>query len=284
MGRKVKGFAVVLSLALMALLLHVFASNSSLAGSAMGLTNTGETEGASSQGKEDNQTDINEQTKEEDAAETSPPLPPPSMTGEDSATKVAYVTFDDGPSASTDRLLDILAEHDVPATFFMLQPNMYQYPESVWRLVHDGHAPALHGYSHNKQAFYQSAASVLSEMNGAQGAVLEITGQKTTLIRPPFGSHPHMKPEYKEAVKEAGYQVWDWNVDSRDWYYRDHRLVTNTIAQIDRLAEKNIDPVILLHDRPDTVEFIPEIINYLTNNGYELRPLDPTLEPVVLGE
>lgn len=217
------------------------------------------------------------------AAAKTPPAKEATLDDQQQSTKVAYVTFDDGPSYTSERLLDILDDYHAKATFFMLEPRMKAFPNSVTRIVEGGHAAALHGVSHRWQEFYQSTETVLNEANTAQATLLAITGYKSTLIRTPYGSSPHLKPEHKEVLKQAGYQYWDWNVDSRDWYFRDQRMVTNTIEQINKLAEHNVAPVILLHDRAETVEFLPQILDYLVNNDYKLDKLDADMEPVVFG-
>lgn len=297
-GKKTKWLVAIFCVLLVSLVLQSIPNNSGMESSAMGreevateqghVSEPNETPDQKGKVNESNSTDPvnnNDSIKPQaEQLEQPAPIEQPEVNQANEVDKVAYITFDDGPSNTTERLLDILSEHSVKATFFMLQPRVCKFPDSVIRIVNDGHTPALHGVSHSQQAFYQSTESVLNEMNTAQAAVLEITGYKTTLIRTPFGSHPYMKPTYKEAVKQAGYQLWDWNVDSRDWYYRDHRMVTNTIEQIKRLEERNIAPVILLHDRTETVEFVAEILEHLTSNGYQLKQLDATMEPVVFGE
>ncbi len=194
--------------------------------------------------------------------------------------KVAYLTFDDGPTQNTACILDILAKYDAKATFFLLEPQMRKYPEQLTQMCRAGHALGLHGVSHNHKKLYRSLDSVLDEMNTAQAKLQELTQVKSTLIRTPYGSKPYMKPAYMEGVKAAGYIVWDWNVDSRDWYYKDARLVDTTIEQIKDLEKSNINPVILFHDRGKTAEFLPQVLEYLVNNNYKFASLDTELEPV----
>lgn len=260
--------------------LQIFPNSISMETSAMGLEHANAPKTIFEQGE---QAEADNNIIEEDYMPAKPltPLDSPAAKEQNTVDKIAYITFDDGPSATTERLLDILAEYNVKATFFMLQPQMLKYPHSVLRLAEEGHALALHGVTHRQELFYQSAESVLNEMATAQNTLLELTGCRATLIRVPYGSYPHMKPEYVEAVKQAGYQMWDWNVDSRDWYYRDQRMVSETIGQIERLEQQNIAPVILLHDRAETAEYVAEILEYLLSNGYRLNQLDDTMEPVV---
>jgi len=196
--------------------------------------------------------------------------------------KKAYLTIDDGPTEVEHELLDLLASYNVKATFFMLEPNMKKYPDAVKRIVAEGHVPALHGVTHNAKKFYRSKETVLNEMNQAQKTLEKITGYRTTLIRTPYGSSPKMTPEYKRAVKDSGYQMWDWNVDSRDWKYRDGSFVAYSIQQIEKLAKKGEDPIILIHSKRSTVEHLPKLLDYLVDQGYSFEVLDASLEPYQL--
>ncbi len=193
--------------------------------------------------------------------------------------KVAYLTIDDGPSDVEDEILDLLAKYDAKATFFMLEPNIRKYPDAVKRIVEDGHAVGLHGVSHNAEKFYRSEQSVLQEMNQTQKAVEKITGVRATLIRTPFGSSPGMTPQYKQAVKNKGYQLWDWNVDSRDWKDTNRRFVQNSISQIEKLASRGEDPIILIHSKRTTLNHLSELLDYLKGQDYVLEALDETMEP-----
>lgn len=193
--------------------------------------------------------------------------------------KVAYLTIDDGPSDVEDEILDLLEKYNAKATFFMLKSNIRKYPDAVKRIVEDGHAVGLHGVTHNAEKFYRSEQSVLQEMNQTQKAVEKITGVRATLIRTPFGSSPGMTPEYKQAVKASGYQLWDWNVDSRDWKYTNRRFVENSISQIEEVASRGEDPIILIHSKETTLNHLPELLDYLKGQGYELEALDETMEP-----
>lgn len=196
--------------------------------------------------------------------------------------KVAYLTIDDGPSEVEHELLDLLASYNAKATFFMLEPLMRKYPEAVKRIVDDGHVPALHGVTHDAKKFYRSKDSVLQEMNKAQKTLEKLTGVRATLIRTPYGSSPNMTPAYKQAVKENGYQLWDWNVDSRDWKYTDGSFVSYSIQQIEKLAEKGENPIILLHSKQSTIKHLPKLLDYLIQQGYAFEGLDESMEPYEL--
>jgi peptidoglycan/xylan/chitin deacetylase (PgdA/CDA1 family) len=205
-------------------------------------------------------------------ADTSPAVP----------SKTVYLTFDDGPHKVSDRILAILDEYDAKATFFMLDGNMRNFPHAVKRMAEDGHSLGAHGVTHDKKKIYQSPQTVVAEMDQTLRTIKEITGIDSTLIRTPYGSAPHMKEPHKKAVSEKGYQLWDWNIDSKDWFYRDKRLVDNTIAQITDKARKEEPLVILLHEREETLAQLPELLQYLKEQNYSFRALDAEMTPIHL--
>jgi len=194
--------------------------------------------------------------------------------------KKVFLTFDDGPSPTTEILLDILKDFNTKATFFMLEPQMTLYPNSIKRIVQEEHGLGLHGVTHDRNLFYQSPESALAEMQSAQSTLAALTGVNTFLVRTPYGSKPHMTEMHKEVLSEAGFIIWDWNVDSKDWFFKDSRLIEYTTHQIERLADRGIQPVILLHDNKYIIKYLPEVLTYLTENGYEFEILDSTMEAV----
>lgn len=192
-------------------------------------------------------------------------------------TKTIYLTFDDGPSPYTSTILELLSSYNMKATFFMLEPNMRTYPEKLFEIIEEGHAPALHGVTHNVSKIYRSEQTVVDEMNTARQTLLDLTGSVTHLIRTPYGSAPYMKPTYKEAVKNAGYQLWDWTIDSEDWKYQSNEYVSRVIAQLENYKYPDSPIVILLHDRKSTAEHLTSLLEYLKANGYQSEILTEKL-------
>jgi peptidoglycan/xylan/chitin deacetylase (PgdA/CDA1 family) len=193
--------------------------------------------------------------------------------------KVVYLSFDDGPSATTSQLLDILGKYDAKATFFMLGNNMNAHASQVKRLVKDGHAPALHGMTHVKDKFYASPASALKEMNDDNAILKKITGQSTTLIRTPYGSKPYLTKAYRDKILTQGYHLWDWNVDSEDWRYKnDSNSIYNTVMREVHSLKKS-SPVILMHDQKATLKVLPRILEALKKEGYAFHIITSDMEP-----
>ncbi|MFT4413823.1 polysaccharide deacetylase family protein [Fredinandcohnia humi] len=196
--------------------------------------------------------------------------------------RAVYLTFDDGPHKVSVEILALLEKYNAKATFFMLDNNIKQYPDAVKEMVNKGHSVGLHGVTHDKKKFYQSSQSVVGEMNQTKQTIFEITGVETDLIRTPFGSSPHMTDGYKQAVAAQGYKLWDWNIDSRDWQFRDGRYVDSVIEQLNKLNRVNEPIVILLHERPETLQHLPRLLDYLTQQGYEFKALDSSMHPIQL--
>lgn len=218
-------------------------------------------------------------------AEQSPPSVPADMKApvqQTSDQRIVYLTFDDGPHKVSDQILTMLDEYDAKATFFMLDGNMKNFPAAVKRMAQDGHSLGAHGVTHDKKKIYQSPQTVVAEMSQTLNTIKQITGIDSTLIRTPYGSAPHMTDSYKKAVTDKGYLMWDWNIDSKDWYYRDQRLVDHTIAQIAGQSKKQEPLVILLHEREETLVQLPELLIYLKEQNYTFKALDPSMEPIHL--
>ncbi|MFT9494500.1 polysaccharide deacetylase family protein [Anaerosolibacter sp.] len=192
--------------------------------------------------------------------------------------KIAYITFDDGPSIYTERLLKILEQYHAKATFFMLADRITNYSEIVKKVVEEGNAIGLHGVTHDVKKIYRSPSILVSEMNACNDALQMVTGMKTTLIRVPYGSKPHMTEKFREAVLREGYKMWDWNVDSKDSeadYVSPAVILENVKEQV---ARRNV-PIILLHERQSTVEALPKILEHLKQEGYILIPIDGEQKP-----
>ncbi|MEK5582232.1 polysaccharide deacetylase family protein [Paenibacillus sp. FSL P2-0536] len=196
--------------------------------------------------------------------------------------KTVYLTFDDGPTATTSTLLDILAKYDAKATFFMIGPNMNQHTTQVKRIANEGHGLALHGMTHRKEKFYASPAAALGEMDNDNAILKKITGQSTTLIRPPYGSKPYFTKTFRDKVLAQGYHLWDWNVDSEDWKYKDASttIYNSVMNQVHKLQKSQTNPVILMHDQKATLKVLPRILESLKKEGYTFHVISSDLKPL----
>jgi peptidoglycan/xylan/chitin deacetylase (PgdA/CDA1 family) len=181
--------------------------------------------------------------------------------------KVAYLTFDDGPSLYQNEILDILAKQDVKATFFMVGGNVRHYKDSVKRLVQDGHYPGLHSMTHSYKKLYNDGHFV-QEMKQVQAIIHDVTGITATLVRCPYGSMPGLTQTLRDQTVAAGLKEWDWTVDSLDWRFPGNpsAVVQNVLSQSTKELE-----VILLHEKQQSVQALPAIIDGLRKKGYEFE-------------
>ncbi|MGG3468019.1 polysaccharide deacetylase family protein [Neobacillus pocheonensis] len=218
-------------------------------------------------------------TPESNAVQSEPKSTPPT-TPSPSTKKTVYLTFDDGPAAFSGDIIALLEKYHFKATFFMIDGNIRRYPNSVKLMVQNGETVGLHSVSHNVKLFYASVNSVLSELNQNRNTLRSVSGIDSHIMRTPYGSAPNMTDAYKQAVKDQGYIMWDWNIDSKDWYYKDGRYVNNVIEQINRKAKQNGPLVILLHERKETLAHLPELLDYLSKQGFESKAIDTNTTPV----
>lgn len=154
--------------------------------------------------------------------------------------KIIALTYDDGPNDPwTMKLLDVLAKHQVQATFFMLGKYVRQHPE-IARAVHDaGHAVGNHSFSHPNLIFC-SPAKVRQELEDASAAIADATGQRPYLFRPPFGGR---RPGTFKIVEEMKMLPVMWRVTCFDWNAKSTEEIMGHVRRQTAGGE-----VILLHD------------------------------------
>ena len=183
--------------------------------------------------------------------------------------KVVYLTIDDGPSAYTDEISDILNKNNVKATFFMINGNMEAYPEQVKNIVNSGNTAGFHSVSHDIHKLYATATSAKEEFDINQKTLKKITGQTSKIIRLPFGSKPYTTTSSYNALVSAGYKLWDWTLDTEDW--------RSTSSQIMQTVKKHTDDtdniVLLMHERKQTVAVLDEMIKHFKKEGFEILPI-----------
>ncbi|WP_062238207.1 polysaccharide deacetylase family protein [Fictibacillus sp. FJAT-27399] len=195
--------------------------------------------------------------------------------------KKVYLTFDDGPTETTGQLIKVLNDYHASATFFMLSPHMKQYPMETVQLAYSQNAVGCHGVTHDKEAFYHSSSTVTGEMKTCRQTLENISGERSNLVRVPYGSVPDMKQAYIEALKRDGFIMWDWNVDSVDWGSQDDSWITKTMQQVEKVEKNQQDPVIVMHDKAKTARELPALLHALQKEGYEFLPINENQKPVV---
>lgn len=194
-----------------------------------------------------------------------------------------FLTFDDGPSALTSTILDILDSEGVKATFFVTQ-NINSYPGIAKRAYNSGNVIALHTYTHNYSSVYASDNAYFSDLDKISNAVYEIIGVRSKYIRFPGGSSNTISRNYSvgimsritQGVVNRGYNYFDWNVDSNDAggaVNNSNAIYSNVVNGLSH----NKTNMVLMHDsggHSATVNALRNIIQYGKNNGYTFAVID----------
>ena len=191
--------------------------------------------------------------------------------------KLMAITFDDGPSQYTPRVLDILKQKQVPATFFVIGVNAEDYPSTIQREYAEGHTIGNHTYSHPNIAG-ESEKMTEFELNTTQRLIEHDIGHSTRLFRPPYNadSHPQTPNEIVpiDRAQKMGYITVAETIDPRDWE------TGTTAGKIlsDVLEQKDEGHLILLHDgggdRSPTIEALPQIVDTLRAQGYRFVSIE----------
>ncbi|MDR1891473.1 MAG: polysaccharide deacetylase [Oscillospiraceae bacterium] len=195
--------------------------------------------------------------------------------------KYVYLTFDDGPTPVTPKILDVLAAKKVKATFFVIGCNT-DYQHNMKRIAEEGHAIGLHSFSHDYKKVYKSEDAFWDEFNRLNAIVKAQTGSESRVIRFPGGAsntiskfNPGIMTRLTKDVEEKGYVYVDWNVYSGDadgGNVSADSIVSRVIS--DTGNQKNA--VVLMHDAADkntTVQALPRIIDYYAQKGYMFETL-----------
>ncbi len=195
--------------------------------------------------------------------------------------KLAALTFDDGPSPLwTPRILDELKRAGVKATFFVLGEHVVKYPEVAQRIVAEGHEIGNHTFTHHGLLYY-TMDELEKEVRDAERAIKEVTGVTTKYFRPPKA---WLTDDEKKKLREMGYEVILWSLNSKDWVTFDDKYMVGYI-------NRNIQPgdIILFHDsggvfsteggsRKETVRSIYRLTERLREKGYEFVTISQLLE------
>lgn len=192
--------------------------------------------------------------------------------------KIAYLTFDDGPSKNTTRILKILKENNIKATFFV---NGHPGLEEEYKaIVADGHVLANHTYSHDYGKVYSSVDNFKADVKKLDKYLEEVTGEAPShILRYPGGSNNTISYNYggrkimRQIVDEMAkeYTHFDWNVDSTDasaMVQQKDKIVRSVLSESKQVKHA----VILMHDlnpKTTTPDALPEIIKGLKEQGFE---------------
>ena len=189
---------------------------------------------------------------------------------------VVYLTFDDGPGAYTEQLLEVLAKHNVKATFFVTANGDTSL---IAKEAAAGHSIGVHSASHNYQQIYASEEAYLADFERMESIIEEQTGSRTNLFRFPGGSsntvssfNPGIMTKLTQDMTAKGYYYFDWNVSSGDagGTTSADQVYQNVITGI----QQHSASVVLQHDiKSYSVEAVDRILTWGEQNGYTFLPL-----------
>lgn len=200
---------------------------------------------------------------------------------------VIFLTFDDGPSPNTDRILDVLKEKGVKATFFVTAQNPSEENMSrMKRIVDEGHTIGVHSYTHDYHQIYASVDAFLDDFYQMYQKIYEVTGVKPSVFRFPGGSNTGYNKAIRDDVvaemTRRGFTFYDWNIDSSDASGNNiaaSKLVAHTLGT----SEGFNHGIVLMHDlgtKATTADALPEIIDGLRAQGYTFDKLTNDLPSV----
>ena len=188
-----------------------------------------------------------------------------------------YLTFDDGPSKHTQRLLDILDQYGVKVTFFVVN---YGLNDMIGKEAAAGHSVGVHSATHDYYSIYASEEAYFADLDKMNAIIYAQTGAYSNIIRFPGGSsntvsrfNPGIMTRLAGAVEARGYAYFDWNVNSGDAGSTNDpdEIFRNVIEGI----QKHEYSVVLMHDsRSYTVDTVERILIWCLENNYALLPLD----------
>jgi peptidoglycan/xylan/chitin deacetylase (PgdA/CDA1 family) len=186
------------------------------------------------------------------------------------ATRQLALTYDDGPNdPHTLRLLDVLARHEVRATFFLIGRYVIQRPDIVRQIAQAGHAVGNHTFTHPLLTF-RSDAEIRRELTGCHTAIAEAMGEHSNIFRPPFGGR---RPAVLRIARELGLEPVMWNITGYDWSAPPAETIERKVSGKIRGGD-----VILLHDgghrqmgadRAQTVTATDRLIARYKSQGFE---------------
>jgi len=192
-----------------------------------------------------------------------------------SITKRVALTFDDGPNLPyTNQILDILKKENIKAAFFVCGANIKRHPEIIRKIAKENHLIGNHSFSHNRLTTFLGIN--YGEILKTQKLIEDLTAQRIKLYRPPHG---FMNLFLRKKLITQGFKIVLFDTVGRDWESKitSGKIVTNIVDNV------KLGSIILLHDGSDinigvnrskTVQALPEIINKLEENNFQIVPLE----------
>ncbi|MFZ5633812.1 MAG: polysaccharide deacetylase family protein [Bacillota bacterium] len=217
--------------------------------------------------------------------------------------KVAYLTFDDGPNSDyTEKILDILREKKVKATFMVVGRNVNLNPGIFQRILADGHGVGNHTFSHDYHTLYSSPERFLADLEETNRTLIPYTGKPVMIFRAPGGPQ-NLKPPFMSKLQKSGYISVGWNitsVDSDPHGVTQSQVYNNIVSGLERVERLKLTPIILMHDgtqlastearpgtplaiyiqnREATISALPAVIDHFKSKGYTFKIVDEHTPP-----
>ncbi len=210
----------------------------------------------------------------------------PDAGGAQEEARQVYLTFDDGPSGNTEKILDILKEKNVKATFFVIGKEDEKSKELYRRIVAEGHTLGMHSFTHKYNVIYESLEAFSEDVQHLQAYLEEVTGEKPMIMRFPGGSSNQVSNLdmriFIHYLNEEGITYYDWNVASGDatsQAYTADELIDNVMNDV----KKYQTSIVLMHDadaKVATVEALGPMIDELKAMGAQLLPIEEDTKPI----
>jgi peptidoglycan/xylan/chitin deacetylase (PgdA/CDA1 family) len=192
-----------------------------------------------------------------------------------------YLTFDDGPSNATPKVLDILKDNGIQATFFVLGKQAEEHPDLIKRILNEGHRIGNHSYDHVYKKLYSSFDDFWGQVRRTEGILNDIAGIRPRMVRAPGGTITNFDSFYYYYMDDAGYIMEDWNMDSGD--SAGVGIPASKIVANVKKGRTYRQSVLLMHDgigHGESAKAMPEIIKYFKNRGFAFGLLTPDVQPI----
>lgn len=191
--------------------------------------------------------------------------------------RVAYLTFDDGPSENTRSILATLKEYGAHATFFVVGKNAEKHPDLIRQMYEEGHTVANHSYCHDYDYIYASVENFYSDILKTQDVIASIIGEENVvpLFRFPGGSFGSKKEPFRTYLEGTDYRFVDWTSLNND---ADGKKLTpeRALESLRNTIAGREDTIILMHDtaaKTITAETLPQALEYLQSEGFSIEAI-----------
>jgi peptidoglycan-N-acetylglucosamine deacetylase len=195
----------------------------------------------------------------------------PVLCNADTDKKVVALTFDDGPHpVHTPAIVDTLKRNNVPAAFFVMGKNIIGNETILQQIFTGRNTIGNHSFSHAFWFDMYGSKKMLADMQQTDEAIQKLLGVKPLMFRPPYGV---INPNVKSAIKKGRYIPIGWSIRSLDTTIKDKEKLLNRI-----ISQLRPGAIILLHDTMEiTMQILPQLIETIRGEGYEIKGLDEML-------